>query len=491
MSALTQKVLRETTAFVLIEIFGGVLTWGTQIALARLLNQRDFGVFGICVFYVGLGELLGNGGLGATLLRRRTEPSNEEYQSTLTALLSVALTLGVLLFAFAPAIGRHNHLTSGEVNALRAMSPIYLLGALRVVPYVRLERQLAFSTIARIELIARTAKHVTALTIAFGFGGVWALIASQLVAAIVQLTVAYVASPGWVRLGFSWKTFRPLIAYGSKVQSLAVCAYFKDNLSRGMLGSWMGPAAVGVYDFGVAYIQVPVVAVNGLARVQLPVYARFDASDPALYQALRGSLRAAAIFGLPLLGALALGSPLVIPLVYGNKWVLAYPVIWGLLANMACSLLLSPLFTLLQGQGRAGLAVIVFSLWSASTWVLAVSGLLWVSEGLAVVAAAQSLAAIATTAYLLVWASRHLQRSLLTTVAAPFMAGMLALVAGIAIECMMGGGWINPVAAVSLFLVLYFLGIVSFEGRTVLQEIRAIVQSVRAKPPSEEGQTQC
>lgn len=485
---ITQKVLRETTHFALIEIFGSIFTWGTQIALARLLDRRDFGVFGICVFYIGLGELLGNGGLGATLLRRKSEPSLDEYRATVTSLLTVAAVLGTALFLVAPAIGRHNHLNWHEVVALRAMSPLYFVGALRVVPYVRLERQLAFSKIARVEFIARVARHVSALTVAATFGGVWALVVSQLAAAVVQLVVAYRMAPGWVGFGFSWAVFRPLIAYGGKVQSLSVFAYFKDNLSRAMLGSWMGPASVGIYDFGVSYIQVPVVAVNGLARVQLPVYARVDVEDPALYAALRGSMRAATIVGIPLLAALALGSPMIIPMVYGRGWTPAYPVVWGLLANMVCGLVLSPLFTLLQGQGRAGLAVIVFVVWTGSTWVLALSGLVWISESLVTVAVAQSLAAVGTTTYLMRWASRYLKCNLLPAVAAPTIAGVGAFCLGLLMETCLHGWLAHPITAVVALLAAYLAGIRVIEGSVAIAEIRAILSSIRRKPiPAKES----
>jgi O-antigen/teichoic acid export membrane protein len=482
----TQKILRETSHFALIEIAGSILTWGSQIALARLLDRRDFGVFGICLFYIGLGELLGNGGLGATLIRRRTEPSRDEYRSTITSLVALSTALSLALFIAAPALGAKNHFSSHEVNALRAMSPLYLVGALRVVPYVKLERELAFSAIARIEMIARVARHLSAIGIAVFFGSVWALVISQLTAAFVQLVVAYRLAPGWVGLGFSWRVFRPLIAYGSKVQSLSILAYFKDNLSRAMLGSWMGPSAVGIYDFGVSYIQVPVVAVNGLARVQLPVYARIDAQDPTLRVALRGAMRAAVLVGLPFLCGLALACRLLIPLVYGSSWTPAYPVVWALLLNMACGLVLSPLFTLLQGQGRAGLAMIVFSVWTCGTWLLAVGGLLWQNDSLGIVAAAQSAASVCVTAYLLIWASRHLRHNMLDGLLVPTGSAAVALTVGILMERSLHGWLANPITAVFVFSCIYLTGIVCMEGKMATNEIKAIFRSIRSKPRQEE-----
>ncbi len=277
---LVRRIIEETSRFALIQTFASILGWGANVGLARLLDRRDFGVFGIATFYIGLGNLLGSGGLGATLLRRKGGVNPEEYQSTVTAMLCIAGGFALALFVFAPWVGRANEFSPAEVEVLRAMSPLYFVGALRLTPYVRLERELAFSSIARIELAAAVTKHVVALTIAGVFGSVWALVMSQLSSAVVQLLLAYRASPGWAGLGFSWRVFRPLFAYGSKVQGLALFAYFKDNVSRALLGTTAGPSAVGIYDFAIGYIQVPVVAVNSLARVQLPVYARLERDDP-------------------------------------------------------------------------------------------------------------------------------------------------------------------------------------------------------------------
>jgi O-antigen/teichoic acid export membrane protein len=482
---ITTKILRETTRFALIESFGAILAFAAQIALARLLDLRDFGVFGICSFYIGIGQLLGNGGLGATLLRRSGEVKPEEYRATVTALLGIAALLAGALWIATPWIAEKNQLAPNEALVLRAMAPLYFVGALRVVPYVRLERQLLFSAIARIELTANVLKYAVAIVIAAFHGGVWALVASQLTAALIQIGGAYFVAPGWVGFGWSWRVFRPLISYGSKVQGLAILAYLKDNLSRGLLGTLIGPSAVGAYDFGVGFIGVPVQAVNGLARVQLPVYARFEAHDVTLHGALRGSMRTAMLAGIPLLGVLALASSWAIPLIYGAQWAPAYPVIRGLFMNMVCGLVLSPLFTLLQGQGRAGLALIVFGTWTAGTWALAGLGLALWPGSVGAVATAQSVATVVVTAYLLLWVSRHVRRNMLADIAAPMIAGAIGLGAGALLAWRGGPIAGHPLTTAVVFLIVYFAVLFALDGKLVIAEAKAIVRAAlgRASKP--------
>src|SRR6478735_4189814 len=105
--SLGEKILRETVSFAGIQVFAAVLAWGANISLARLLDRRDFGVYGICTFFIGLGALLGDGGLGAALLRRREEFDRDDLRAALTASLSIASLMAVALFTAAPWIGAH------------------------------------------------------------------------------------------------------------------------------------------------------------------------------------------------------------------------------------------------------------------------------------------------------------------------------------------------------------------------------------------------
>jgi PST family polysaccharide transporter len=483
---LVRRIIHETSRFAMLQIVAAALGWVANIGLARLLDRRDFGVFGIATFYIGLGNLLGSGGLGATLLRRKAEASRAEYQSTVSAMLAVSFVFAVLLFVLAPWIGRTNGFSESEVVVLRAMAPLYFMGALRIIPYVRLERDFSFSTIARIELAAALLRHLVALTVAAAFGSVWALVLSQFAAALLQLALAYRASPGWVGLGFSWPAFRPLLAYGSKIQSLSICAYFKDNISRSLLGATTGPSSVGLFDFAISYIQIPVVAVNSLARVQLPIYARLERDDPALHSALRGALRMALLLGVPLLVLLALAGPWLVSVIYGDKWLPSVPIARALLINMACGLLTSPLLTLLQGQGRAGLALITFGLWTLGTWALALIAVGIDPHALTAVGYAHSATTLVITLYLLGWAARHLGRPILPDLAAPVASGMLAFAIPTAAAHFAGGILAHPLSLGLGSLVCYLLTLAALDGRRVLSEARALLTTiVQPKRPSE------
>jgi len=468
-SSLSRRIPRETTRFAGIQVMSALLLAGSNLILARLLEPHAFGAYAIGTFFLGLGGLLGDGGLGAALLRYKGEVTAESYRTTLTFLFALGSGLALTFFLAAPLIAARWHLSTPEAAVLRAMAVLFLVGPLRSVPYIRMERELRFSRIAGIEIAATATRQLVTVVLAWKLGGMRALAGGQLAGALVQLALAWRSAPGWPGVGISRRVLRATLGEGVPVQALAIAAFFKDNLSAALLGSLMGPASVGQFDFGLKYAALPVQAVNALSRVQLPVYARFDAKDPQLYQAFVGATRTALLLGVPLLVALSVGARAIDPWHYAPRCIDSIPVVHGILVNMAFGLVAGPLFTLLQGQGRGGLALRIFVGWTAATWALVL--VVW-HYNLSAVAWAYSAVTAPVVLWLIGWAGRHLGRSLWGAYVGPLAAGLAAW--GMVLL-----GTPGPVARAGLAMVVYVTVLAAIEGRRPLEDLRAWVAALR------------
>ena len=103
-SSLSRRILRETTRFAGIQVISALLLAGSNLILARLLEPHAFGAYAIGTFFLGLGGLLGDGGLGAALLRYKGEVSDESYRTTLTFLFALGSGLALAFFLATPLI---------------------------------------------------------------------------------------------------------------------------------------------------------------------------------------------------------------------------------------------------------------------------------------------------------------------------------------------------------------------------------------------------
>ncbi|MDB4930043.1 MAG: hypothetical protein JWM10_2527 [Myxococcaceae bacterium] len=467
--SLQRRILRETTRFAGIQVISALVLAGSNLVLARLLLPRAFGAYATGTFFLGLGGLLGDGGLGAALLRTKGEVSPTAYRTTLTFLLCLGSALALAFFLAAPRVAVQWQLTPDEAAVLRVMAVLFLVGPLRSVPYIRLERELRFSRIAGIELAANVTRQLVTVLLAWKLGGMRALAGGQLSGALVQLALAWSAAKGWPGLGLDRKVLRATLGEGVPVQALAIAAFFKDNLSAALLGTLMGPTAVGQFDFGLKYAALPVVAVNALSRVQLPVYARFDAKDPQLYAAFVGATRTALLLGIPLLVVMSVAAKTLVPWLYAPRWIDSIPVVHGIVVNMAFGLLAGPLFTLLQGQGRARLALQIFAGWTAATWLLVLA--VWRFD-LSAVAWAYSAVTAPVVVGLIAWAGRHLGRPLWSAYVGP-------LVAGVGAWAMLLLATPAPLARAGLALLVYAAVLASIEGRRPLDDLKAWIRALR------------
>ncbi|MFO0605964.1 MAG: oligosaccharide flippase family protein [Polyangiales bacterium] len=407
---LLRRATRELAKVAALQALGAALAPVSAWALWRLLDERDFGAYAIGGFFIGVGSLVGEEGVVAALLLKKDALTEEECDAAATFLLAVGATSAAIFLACSGVIGRRYHLTPHETNALRGMAPLFLAAPLRAIPTLRLQRALRLGRVARVDVTASVVQQGTAVALAWATRDVWALIGGHLAGAVTQNLLVWRAAPGFTRLSLRWSVLRPVLAYGLRVQGLTAAAFLKDNVAPTYLGAVMGPAAVGLFDFGVKYAQLPVTVVNAFARPQLSVYSRFAPGDPELLAAVTAITRFALLVGLGMLVVLAVGAPAIVPAVYGARWLSSLPVVYGLVANMAGGLIAGPLFALLQAQGHAGLAVRVFAVWTAGTWglVLALRG-----EGVGAVAWAHSTVTVATVFWLVRWAERHLGGALL------------------------------------------------------------------------------
>ncbi len=408
--ATLHRVTRELTKVAALQALGPLVGVASAWALWRLLDARDFGAYAIGGLFLGVGSLVGDEGIAAALLLKKDALTDEECDVAATFLLALGLASALLFLACSGLVARRYHLTPHEAGALRGMAPLFLASPLEAVPSLRLQRALRLGAVARIKLTASVAQQAASVLLAWATRDVWALVGGHLVGAAVQVTLAWRAAPGFARLSLRWQVLRPVLAYGLQVQGLSVAAFLKDNVSPAYLGAVVGPEAVGLFDFGVRYAQLPVTVVNAFARPQLSVYSRFAARDPALLAAFAAITRVALLVGLAMLVVLAVGAPAIVPAVYGARWLASLPVVYGLVANMAGGLLAGPLFALMQAQGHAGAAVRAFAVWTAGTWgmVLALRG-----DGVGAVAWAHSTMTVVMVLWLVRWAERHLGGELL------------------------------------------------------------------------------
>ncbi|TIP80191.1 MAG: lipopolysaccharide biosynthesis protein, partial [Mesorhizobium sp.] len=152
--------------------------------------------------------------------------------------------------------------------------------------------------------------------------GMWSLVWMQVAKAAVETAVILLGSSWRPRLRYSHARCRDLFGFAGPLIGQSLWTFVNEEMPKVILGSFLGPYAVGVYALARRPLDLLSEAFLGpLTAVTMPAVARVQ-SDPAKIDAFfNTSIRVAAIAGFPAFLGFAAIAPVAVPFIFGQQWV--------------------------------------------------------------------------------------------------------------------------------------------------------------------------
>ena len=450
------------------------------VALARLLNPHDMGVFALALVVAELGRLLAGAGLGDAVVRVPVlDP--ELADSVFWVNLGLALLLcSVLVLLAAPIAGffREPALVPLE-RTLACLLPVNALGGIHTA---RTVRDFGHKAVAARSIASNALAGALAIWAALHGFGAWSLVFQRALSETVIMLLAWQAFP-WVpapRLAFA--RIRGLWSFSLNIMLTQVLLFAMIRCQDFIIGSSLNASALGIYRLGWRGIDLLIqLCIAPVAAIALPTLSRL-ADDRAVFAAAVLRFNSTiALFGCPAILGFGAIAPQLVPLLFGPQWAAAGVIsqVLSLLAlPHATSSLTGPLFA---ARGAAHVTVRLAWLQLGLT-VTAV--LLAVRFGPLVVAIVY-----VVRAYLLWPLQIHLLlretglslAALFKSVYVPATAALIAAGATLVLEPWLGRflhGWGELGAAASLDAAV-FGTLLLFPGRGYVREQYAVLRSLR------------
>ena len=382
--------------------FVRVVTLVGTVVLARLLSPAEFGAYAIVGAIVGAVSLVGDLGLGASLIQQPEPPDATERSTARTLQVVMAVVAVAVLWAAAPVlVSVFGDLGPDGVAYLRVLSLILLPGALRIVPGVMLERDLQYQILAIAEVGAHLVFYGVAIALAVTGASTWSFV----VASVTQVVVgSLIVNLAWARRrralpeaapergrtpargrAAGWLAFDPRVlrrrgGFAVGFQTANVLAWLRDAvvpLAGGVLG---GAVVVGHLQFAWRTSQLVSSVEDVVARVAFPAFSRLQHDRTGLVLAVAGATTASAYLIVPAQLWVAAVAPTLVPWLFGPQWDAAIVPL-----QLACLAAVTrfPVRMVRQGEfagGRIRRGVQIVAIGCALTWVLVPPGLVWGGE---------------------------------------------------------------------------------------------------------------
>jgi O-antigen/teichoic acid export membrane protein len=327
---LGRRAARGATATLITQWTRFVLQTASTVVLARLLTPEDYGLVGMVAALLGAGDALWNLGLQtATMQRKHITQAQVSYFFWLQASLGALLTAASC--ACAPlVVGFYGKPALYPI--IYVYSFVFLLGGLLAQHRAVLFRQMRFTLVAIIDVVALGIGSGAAVAVAVVGGTYWAIVVQTVVMLFVQAVWFWYAS-GWRpsrprREGGMW----PLLSFGINLSLTNLLGDVGQNADNILVGKVYGTAPLGIYSRAYNLLLLPIRQIQApMARVAVPVLSYLQDQPERFRRYYHASASALCYLAMPLMTMLAALSPQVVDILLGHRWHAVAPV-FGILA---------------------------------------------------------------------------------------------------------------------------------------------------------------
>jgi O-antigen/teichoic acid export membrane protein len=306
-----------------------VLRLAGNLALTRLLFPEVFGLMALVnVFLMGI-ALLSDLGIGASIVQRAATPDLTYLRTAWTLQTLRAVLLWFVTTALAWPLA-HFYNEPKLLLILPAVGITQIIAGFESTAVHLCVRNLRQGLTEMLDLATAVVGTASAILIAWWYQSVWALVISGMISAVFRTTVTYFL-PGQIQHRFALDRahVRELVHFGKWLLLASAFTFLASEGDRIILGKFLTLSQLGIYTVAFFFAQAVTMVTRGISqRVLFPVLSRLKEESQAV-QVVEFRRYYLLILGASLLpiGIFLLGGPLIIEVLYDDRYLMAGPLL--------------------------------------------------------------------------------------------------------------------------------------------------------------------
>lgn len=322
--------------------------------MARILTPADYGLVGMLAIFIAVSQSLIDSGFSQALIRKQ---DRSEIDNSTVFYFNIAVGVGLyfILFFCAPLIADFYN-EPQLIPITRFIGLSLILNSFAVVQRALLTVSLDFKTQAKASFVGAILSGTIGISMAYTGFGVWAIVwqqISNLATVTILLWILSRWKPIW---DYSWKSFRELFGFGSKLLASGLLDTIFKNLYLIVIGKFFKAPDLGYYTRAHQFADFASSNITGIfQRVTYPVLCTIQNDDIRLTDVYRRLLKTSAFVIFPLMmGLAAVAKPMIISFLT-EKWLFSAILIQILCFSQMWYPMHAINLNLLQVKGRSDL----------------------------------------------------------------------------------------------------------------------------------------
>lgn len=291
-----------------------------SIVIARLLTPHDYGLVAMVGIFISIAQAFVDSGFSSAIVRKKNRTA-VDLSTAFYANVIIGIFCYVVLYLVAPYIARF-YQEDELCNIVRAMGIIFFLFSFSNIQQAVLSINIDFKTKTKISLLSVLVSGTLGITFAYTGFGVWALVIQQTVYALSRAILLWVFVSWRPERAFSWKSFRTLFSFGSKMLLTGLLNSVFNNLYSIVIGKTFSASGLGYYSRAEQFAQFPSSNMTNIVKgVTFPAMALIQDEEERLKVNFYRIQQVVTFVVFPLIVGLAVvASPLIL-LLLSEKWI--------------------------------------------------------------------------------------------------------------------------------------------------------------------------
>ena len=322
----------------------GVLGW--------LLSPEDFGVLSTAMILIMFLDSFIESGFSSALIQR---------QNVTTKHFSLIFVVNVIVGALLTLIGLVVAHPAANYFATPLLAPViqvlsvgFFVNALSLTQVALAQKNLLFKPLAMRDTIATIVGGALGITLAILGFGVWSLVAQTLATYLINTIVLWSVTKWRPRLReASFSVVRELWPYSSRLFVFNIIKFFAQNTEKFFILVMLGTVALGYYTFAFKFTVLPITMFVGSIGIYLfPKFSRLQTDPATVKHSYLLTTRVIQAVVTPLVLALIVSAPIIVPTIWQEKWLTAISILQILAVLAYAQALISPVGQLLKAFNR-------------------------------------------------------------------------------------------------------------------------------------------
>ena len=331
-----------------------------SIILARLLLPDDYGLIALVTVFITICNKVVVSGFATSLIQKK-DADNLDFSTVFYFSLAVAVILYAGLFFAAPFIADFYSAESDPelfIQVIRVMGLNLFIIAVNSVQQAYVSRTMQFRKFFFSTIIGTVASAAAGIAMAYAGKGVWALVAQNMILAVVNGIVLWFMVKWRPQLKFSFKRLKTLYSYGWKIFVASMIKILYTDLRSLVIGKVYTAADLAFYNKAQSFPQLIDTNVEGtIDSVLFPAISKKQSNIDDMRAMLRRAIKTTSFILMPLLAGLsAVAKPFIIILLT-DKWAESIP----LMQILAFSFIFAPVelenLQAIKAIGRSDIAL--------------------------------------------------------------------------------------------------------------------------------------